>query len=92
MTILCVVQELFLPTSGYLNFKRRLHSVFKYVPRYAAIRGPCQFSNARLIPVQFAVRTSRVTSTSPFTHRLRNQINGLSSGTKMCLSAVIFNI
>jgi hypothetical protein len=91
MTILCAVQELFLPTSGYLNFKRRLQSVFKYVPRYAAIRGPCQFSNARLIPMQFAVRTSCVT-TSPFTHRLRNQINGLSSGTKMCLSAVIFNI
>jgi len=28
MTILCAVQELFLPTFGYLNFKLPLQSVF----------------------------------------------------------------
>ena len=67
-------------------------TVFKYIPRYVAIReAPCQFSNARLIPVYCAVRTSRVTLASTFTHRLRNHLNGLTSGTKMCLSAVIFN-
>jgi hypothetical protein len=32
MTILCAVQELFLPTVGYLNFKLRLQSVFSMFP------------------------------------------------------------
>jgi len=56
MIILCVVQELFLPTFGYLNFKLRLQSVFKYIPRYAAIReAPCQFSNASILPSKLLV-------------------------------------
>jgi len=85
MTILCAVQELSLPIIGYLNFKLRLQFVLKYVSRYAAIReGLCRFSNARLMPVYFAVRTSRVTLASSFTHRLRNHLNGLTSGVKMC--------
>lgn len=92
MTILCVVQELFLPTFGYLNFKLRLESVFKFVPRNTAIReGQCQVRNAKLIPVYFAVLTPRVTLAPPFAHRPRNQIYGLTSGTKMCLSAIILN-
>ena len=49
MTILCAVQDLFLSKLCYLNFKLRIQTLFKFVPRYVAIRaGLLQFSELEI--------------------------------------------